>query len=196
MAVAHIGQLSAFVYNVKSPQAAEASATESLYGPAGSVRMVVQLLIATISPWRVGFPIKEFWFTPVQIRSPRLPVEVWLTMAVPKAAKGQDDPEATRASLAARIQWARVEGGMPLTVSPVPDMGCCVVSRGPSERCAAAKLLRVQSEASRVWRRAILCEFNVCCGQECSFQRCDRSSEEKKSVLCRTRDVCEADSLD
>lgn len=134
MALAHIGQLPALVYSVKSPQAADTSAAESLNGPAGSVRMVVQLLIATISPWRVGFPVKEFWFTPVQIRSPRPPVEVWLTMAVPKAANGQDDPEATRALLAARIQWARVEGGIPLTVSPVPDMGCWVVSRSPPER--------------------------------------------------------------
>ena len=161
--------------------------------------MAVQLLIATISPWRVGLPVKEFWFTPVQISSPRLSVslEVWLTIAVPKAANGQDDPEAVRALLAVRIQCVRVEGEMPLTVSVGLEMGCCGVLRDPSERCAAVKLLEVTSEASRIRRRAILCKFNVCCGQECWFQRCDRSSsEEKKSVMCRTSDVCVSNSLD
>jgi hypothetical protein len=50
---------------------------------------------------------------------------VWLTMAVPKAAKGQDEPEAFRASFAARIQCVRVEWGMLLTISSGVESWCC-----------------------------------------------------------------------
>ena len=156
-----MGQLSAFVYRVRSFQAAEASDVESLNEPAGSVRIAVQLLVATISPWRVGLPVKEFWFTPVQISSPRLlSLEVWLTMAVPKAAKGQEEPEAVRAALAARIQWVRVEGGMPWTVSSGLEMGCCGVASDPSRRCAVARLLEVRSKQSRVRKTAISVVLN------------------------------------
>jgi hypothetical protein len=135
MALAHTGQLSALVYSVKSRQAAEASPAESLYWPFGSVRMAVQFVIATIPPWRVGLPVREFWFTPVQIRSPRCLSldEVWLTVAVPKAANGQEEPEAVRALFAARIQWARVEGKIPLTVRSALEIGCCGVLGEPGE---------------------------------------------------------------
>ena len=129
----------------------------------------MQLPIATISPCRVGLPVKEFWFTPVQIRSPRLfaaaaslevsELEVWLTMAVPKAANGQVDPEAARAALAARIQWVRVEEGMPFTVSGGLEMGCCAGLRDSLERCADVKLLKARSEASRGYQGAMLCLF-------------------------------------
>lgn len=45
-----IGQGSAVVYKLKSESALKASAPDILYWPAGSVRMLVQLLIAAISP--------------------------------------------------------------------------------------------------------------------------------------------------
>ena len=125
IALAHIGQLSAFVYSVRSFHAAEVPDAESLYAPLGSVRMSVQLPMATSSPWRVGLPVTEFWFTPVQIRSPRLLFAVWLTMAEPKAAKGQEEPEASRASLAARIQCVRVEWGMLLPINSGVESSCC-----------------------------------------------------------------------
>jgi hypothetical protein len=183
IALAHIGQLSAFVYRVRSPHAAEASAAESLYGPLGSVRTEVQLLIATISPWRVGLPVAEFWFTPVQISSPRLlSLEVWLTMAVPKAAKGHEDPEAVRAELAARIQCARVVGEMPLTVSPGLEMGCCGGElMDPSGRCAAVKLIR---EASRVHRRAIFVKLDLCYRQRCLVGLCYCSFVKEEVTGC------------
>ena len=84
-------------------------------------------------------------------------------MAVPKAAKGQEDPEAIRAELAARIQCARVEGGIPLTVRSVLEMGCCGVWSDPLERCAAVKLSKLMSEASRVDSRAIFGAFTLFC---------------------------------
>ena len=45
-----IGHASAVVYRLKSPSALSASRPESLYEPYGSVRILVQLLMAAISP--------------------------------------------------------------------------------------------------------------------------------------------------
>lgn len=155
IALAHIGQLSAFVYNVRSFHAAEASDTESLYAPLGSVRMLVQLPMATISPCRVGFPVTEFWFTPVQISSPRPLLAVWLTMAVPKAAKGQEEPEALRASLAARIQYVRVEWRMPLTISSGVESWCCDALPESWDSCATAVVVNPRTTANRTRLMAI-----------------------------------------
>ena len=51
------------------------------------------MLIAAISPWRVGLPVCALEFAPMQISEPRvLLVSVWLTIMVLKAAKGHGVP--------------------------------------------------------------------------------------------------------
>lgn len=52
IAEAHIGQLSALVYRDNPAKASTASEAVRLYGPLGSVRMLLQLAIAAISPIR------------------------------------------------------------------------------------------------------------------------------------------------
>jgi hypothetical protein len=98
--------------------------------------MAVQFLIAAISPIRFhqyvnnpydfmenspcreGFPVKLFSLTPIQTRSPKPSLFVWFTMTVPNAANGHGEPlSSPKASLARRIQCARVAKGMLLMLS-------------------------------------------------------------------------------
>lgn len=48
-------------------------------------------------PCKVGFPVALMLFAPMQIRSPKPLVLVWLTMAVPKAPNGQGETRSDNA---------------------------------------------------------------------------------------------------
>lgn len=91
-----MGHDSALVYKDNFWNAESACAAVRLYGAIW--RTAEQLFIAAISPWRVGFPIAEFEFAPMQMRSPRgLVVSVWFTITEPKAAKGHGFPRSAKA---------------------------------------------------------------------------------------------------
>jgi hypothetical protein len=60
---------------------------------------------------------------------------VWLTIAVPYGAKGQGET-ARLAELAMSIQWARVDGGMPLEL--VSDVAGCWREAWLKRRAAAS----------------------------------------------------------
>lgn len=61
--------------------------------------------MAAISPCRVGLPIAELEFAPMQMSFPRgIEVSVWFTTTEPKAAKGQGFPRSAKAWFARRIQ--------------------------------------------------------------------------------------------
>ena len=109
--------------------------------------MEVQLLMAAISPWSVGLPMSGSWLNPVQMSVPRGASggwgEVWLTMAVPKAAKVHGDG---RAALAMRIQCRRVDIGISMSGS-MGGSGSLVSEVCPDEQAVAYPKSREASNA-------------------------------------------------
>jgi hypothetical protein len=82
-------------------------------------------------------------------------------MAVPNAANGQEEPDAVRAELAARIQYVRVEWGMPLTISSGLEIGCCDAFN-PLYLWAKAVFVKATKAASRALMRDIFILLQWC----------------------------------